>query len=423
MPDSQSPRPGQRIGREELRRRREKKLAELVASAGRALDDGGAGGKGRRDDKGKGAGGRKDGRSHKDGRSSKGAGGRKDDTGSGDDRFEKAQDLLDEATLLSPDDPRVLALWKRLDAERPARVEALLQEARTLLEARSIEAAAACAERATDLQPDSRAALDLRNAVRARLNAGSRRAQAGWRIAAGVVVGVGSLAAATFSLLPEAGALEESGELVADAGDEVDADGFELNPELGGEPVDPETGAPDPDASAADAPGNDSSALGSLAGLFGIGGGRIDGTSLTDIAGAAFPEEPPAAPAPASLAPAARPPLRAAPAALRGSPAPTAPEPEPSPAAPIVVVRLCDQETACGALRVSVEPAAEILFNGVRVGAGAQGMLRLPAGRHQIRLRSDEHEFRRMIDIARGAPATLEVDLADEGLPLLAPAQ
>jgi hypothetical protein len=99
---------------------------------------------------------------------------------------------------------------------------------------------------------------------------------------------------------------------------------------------------------------------------------------------------------------------------------PEAPAASPSPAAPIVVVRLCNEDAACGALRVRVEPAATILFNGVRVGAGAQGMLRLPAGRHQIRLRSDEHEFRRMLTIVRGAPATLEVDLPDEGLPLLA---
>ena len=383
MSDPSSPRPGKRIDRDVLRQRREEKLAELLASAGRALD--------RRGEK--------------------------------DDSFDEAQDLVDEATLLSPDDPRVLALWKRLDAERPARVKALLDEARTLLEARSLEAASAAVDRAVDLQPDSRPAQELRSAVRARLHAGSKRAQAGWRIAAGVVVGVGSLGAATLALLPDAGPAAETGELVAAAGDATDAAGLEPEAELDGGPPGAEAGAADPEADA-DPPGgadDASSPLGSLAGLFAPG--RVDGTSLTDIAGGAFPDEPPAAPA----APPRPPPLPAAiRAGDRGVPGDLAPRPPVSPpaaessaAAPIVVARLCDEDVACGALRVRVQPAADILFNGVQVGNGAQGMLRLPAGRHQIRLRSDEHEFRRMVTIARGAPASLEVDLADEGLPLL----
>ena len=382
MPDAPPSRPGRKVDREELRRRREEKLAELVASAGRALDG------------------------HEKA-----------------DEFEQAQELVDEATLLNPEDPRVAALWRRLDAERPARVKALLDEARTLLEARSLEAAAASAERAVDLQPDSRAALDLRVAIRARLNAVSRRAQAGWRIAAGVVIGVGSLGAATLALLPDVGP-PNTGELVASAGDAADP-GLEADPALDGGP-DPVTTAlglgPDP----SDASDGDGSELGRLLGdviderdaLF-FETGRVDGTSLSDIAGAAFPEE---RPAEADARPASTPPagIRAAPLALARPAAPGPPSAAaPSPAAPIVVARLCDDGVACGALRVSVQPAATILFNGVQVGSGAQGMLRLPAGRHQIRLRSDEHEFRRMVTIARGAPASLEVDLPDEGLPLL----
>ncbi len=383
-----SPRPGQKIDREELRRRREEKLAELLASAARALD---------RNEKA--------------------------------DKVEQGQDLLDEATLLSPDDPRVLALWKRFDTERPARVEALLKEARTLLEARSLEAASAAVDRAVDLQPDSTAALELRTTVRARLNAGSRRAQAGWRIAAGVVVGVGSLAAATLALIPDTGPPAERGELVASAGDATDAGGLASDSALEGGP-DPVTTAFGL-ADSSDASDDDDAELGRLLGdviderdsLF-FETGRVDGTSLNDIAGAAFPEERPAAPE-AAARPAAPPAgIRAAPPSARDLVQPAAPEPptaaETSPAAPIVVARLCDEEVACGGLRVRVQPAAAMLFNGVRVGSGAQGMLRLPAGRHQIRLRSDEHEFRRMVTIARGAPATLEVDLADEGLPLLA---
>ena len=386
MPAPPSPRPGQQIDREGLRRRREEKLAELLASAARAFD--------RRDEK--------------------------------EERFEQAQELVDEATLLSPDDPRVLALWKRLDVERPARVEALLKEARTLLEARSLEAASAAIDRAVDLQPDSRTALELRTAVRARLNAGSRRAQAGWRIAAGVVVGFGSLAAATLALLPDAAPQVETGELVAsvgDAADAADADGFEPESELDDEPGAAEAGALDPEGNPAGAPVDAASGLGSLTASFETG--RIDGTSLTDVAGAAFPEERPAEPDPGARPVAARPAgLRAAagasPRDIAPPPAPVSPSAaSPSPAAPILVVRLCDEDVACGALRVRVQPAATILFNGVQVGSGAQGMLRLPAGRHQIRLRSDEHEFRRMVTIARGAPATLEVDLEDEGLPLL----
>lgn len=381
MPDPPSPRRREKIGREELRRRREEKLAALVASAARALD------------------------------------------GKQADEFEKAQELVDEATLLSPEDPRVVALWKRLDAGRPARVKALLDEARTLRDARSLEAAAACAERAVDLQPDSRAALELRNAVRARLSAGNRRAQAGWRIAAGIVIGVGSLVAATLALLPDAGPVAESAGLVP-SGEPADGDELDASFDDGPDPVSAALGL---GADASDG-SDDGSEMGSLLGealddpdaaFFETG--RIDGTSLTNIAGAAFPEERPAAPdAPAAAPPRelARPP---APTRTGAAPSPAAPSPAaPSPTAPIVVARLCDENVACGALRVRVQPAAEILFNGVQVGNGAQGMLRLPAGRHQIRLRSDEHEFRRMVTIARGAPAALEVDLEDEGLPLLA---
>lgn len=385
MPAAPSPRPGQKIDREELRRRREEKLAELLASATRALD-----------------------------------GNEKAD------KVEQGQDLLDEATLLSPDDPRVLALWKRFDTERPARVEALLKEARTLLEARSLAAASAAVDRAVDLQPDSTAALELGTAVRARLNAGSRRAQAGWRIAAGVVVGVGSLAAATLALLPETGPQEATGELVASGGDALDAGGLASDSALEGGP-DPVTTAFGL-ADSSDASDDDGSELGRLPGdavderdsLF-FETGRVDGTSLNDIAGAAFPEERPAAPE-AVARPAAPPAgIRAAAPSARDLVQPEPPTAaETSPAGPIVVARLCDEDVACGALRVRVQPAAAMLFNGVQVGSGAQGMLRLPAGRHQIRLRSDEHEFRRMVSIARGAPATLEVDLADEGLPLLA---
>ena len=371
MPDPASPRPGEKIGREELRRRREEKLAELVAAASRALD----GGRGK------------------------------------NDKFDEAQDLVDEATLLSPEDPRVAALWARLDAERPARVKALLDEARTLLEARSLEAAAACAERAVDLQPDSRPALDLRAAVRARLNAGSRRAQAGWRIAAGVVIGVGSLGAATLALLPDAGPPAETGELVASAGDAADADGSEQESPLDGG-LDPVSAALGLEANPSD--GSEGDEGGSP--FFEIG--RVDGTSLSDIAGAAFPEERPAEPEPAASTLTGVRAIGAGPGLAPPPAAETAPA-EAAPATPIVVARLCDDTMACGALRVRVQPAATILFNGVEVGSGAQGMLRLPAGRHQIRLRSDEHEFRRMVNIARGVPAALEVDLADEGLPLL----
>ncbi len=388
MPDPASSRHREKIGRDELRRRREAKLAELVAAASRALES-------------------------------------KDQEG----KFDEAQELVDEATLLSPEDGRVAALWARLDAERPARVKALLDEARTLLEARSLEAAAARAERAVDLQPDSRPALDLRAAVRARLNAGSRRAQAGWRIAAGVVIGVGSLGAATLALLPDAGPQAGTGELIASAGDMADADGSERESALDGG-VDPVSAALGLGGEPSEASDDDGSELGRMLGdviderdaLF-FETGRVDGTSLSDIAGAAFPEERPAEPGPDALpaasslagvrALAARPDL--------APPPPAEAPPAEAPAAPIVVARLCDERVACGALRVRVQPAAAILFNGVEVGSGGQGMLRLPAGRHQIRLRSDEHEFRRMVTIARGVPAALEVDLADEGLPLLPP--
>ena len=90
----------------------------------------------------------------------------------------------------------------------------------------------------------------------------------------------------------------------------------------------------------------------------------------------------------------------------------TAPAPGPT-----IQVSLCSDETACGALAVRVHPTADVLFNGVMMGVAEQGVLRLPTGRHQVRLRSEGYEFRRMVSIEVGSPVSLDVNLEDDGLP------
>ena len=95
----------------------------------------------------------------------------------------------------------------------------------------------------------------------------------------------------------------------------------------------------------------------------------------------------------------------------------TAPAPGPT-----IHVSLCGEETACGALAVRVQPAADILFNGVMIGVAEQGVLQLPSGRHQVRLESEGHQFRRMVSIDVGSPASLDVNLENDGLPSAAPA-
>ena len=84
---------------------------------------------------------------------------------------------------------------------------------------------------------------------------------------------------------------------------------------------------------------------------------------------------------------------------------------------PTIDVSLCGNETACGVVTVKVRPTADILFNGAMIGTAAQGVLRLPTGRHQVSLQSEAYQFRRMVRVEAGSPASLDVNLEDDGLP------
>ena len=95
MSSQPSSRPGRRIDREYLRQRREVQIAEFLESATRAFED--------------------------------------------DQDFEKAQKAIDQATILNPNDSRVLAFWDRLDAVRQVQVDALLRDARRHVQERSLE--------------------------------------------------------------------------------------------------------------------------------------------------------------------------------------------------------------------------------------------------------------------------------------------
>ena len=146
------------------------------------------------------------------------------------------------------------------------------------------------------------------------------------------------------------------------------------------------------------------SASGSTAPTSPLGLARIAGVELTlsDLAGRA-------ADPPGTFEPRPVPSPRATPVSL---PARTPPVPGPA-----IDVSLCGDETACGVLTVRVQPTADILLNGVAVGAAAEGVLRLPTGRHQVHLESEVYQFRRVVSIEAGAPVNLDINLEDDGLP------
>lgn len=382
------------IDRDELRRRREQKLARVLATATRALE-------GNRD-------------------------------------YEQAQEALDQATLLDPDDGRVLALWERMAAAGPARVDALLRDARQKTKDRSLELAAQLVDRALNVMPGSDAAVQLRDDVRKRLSAASR-ARTGWRLATGATVGALFVAVTALSLLRSPGPNAAVEQMLASAEEAMDAGRYQQAVALYTEALrgDPENaGAASGVSGAAAALEAERratiEALTARARATNPSSGTVPGQLLTDadledlvadsqtddteaaVVPPAGESELTTAAAPVPLVPTSPAPSRSAPVGGTRRDAPsTAPA-----SAPTLVVRLCDEGPTCGMLTVRVEPAAAIFFNGVTVGTGAQGVLRLPAGRHQIRLESDNYQFRRMVNIAGDVPATLEVDLEDEGLPV-----
>ncbi len=393
MSSSPSSQQGRKIDRDDLRQRREEKLADFLATATRALE--------------------------------------------GKNEYERAQDALDQATLLNPDDGRVLALWERMDAARPAWVDALLRDARRQVKNRSLESAAQLIDHAIEVMPDSDAAVQLRDDVRKRLRAADQ-ARTVWRLAAGAAVGTLFVAAAALTLLRSADPFAAVRPTLERAEQAMDAGRYRQAVALYSEALrmDPENAAAasavSVAAAALEAERRETiEALSARAREANQSFGTVQGQVRTDLGlGEADTEGPTDADA-TDVAPEGEP--DPATAAVPAPPAPTNAAPtRPAPvagarrdasgaaqaSAPTVVARLCNEGSACGMLTLRVEPAATILFNGVAVGTGAQGVLRLPSGRHQIRLESEGYQFRRMVNIAGDAPATLEVDLEDEGLPL-----
>ena len=78
---------------------------------------------------------------------------------------------------------------------------------------------------------------------------------------------------------------------------------------------------------------------------------------------------------------------------------------------------VCGDDTNCGTLVVRVEPAAEILVDGRSMGTASDLALRLPAGRHRIRLETDAWRFPQVVEVAAGATRNMDVNLEQDGFP------
>ena len=78
---------------------------------------------------------------------------------------------------------------------------------------------------------------------------------------------------------------------------------------------------------------------------------------------------------------------------------------------------ICDDDATCGTLVVRVEPAASIFIDDRAMGAAAELRLRLRAGRHRVRLETEQWRFPWALELAPGATAELEVDLERDGFP------
>lgn len=72
---------------------------------------------------------------------------------------------------------------------------------------------------------------------------------------------------------------------------------------------------------------------------------------------------------------------------------------------------------ACGTLVIRVTPAAEIFVDDRSMGVAGALVLRVPAGRHRVRLETAEWRFPRALEVAAGATAEIDVDLERDGFP------
>ena len=78
---------------------------------------------------------------------------------------------------------------------------------------------------------------------------------------------------------------------------------------------------------------------------------------------------------------------------------------------------LCPDHAACGTLVIRVTPTAEIFVDDRSLGEATSLVLRVPAGRHRVRLETANWRFPRALKVAGGETSELVVDLERDGFP------
>ena len=78
---------------------------------------------------------------------------------------------------------------------------------------------------------------------------------------------------------------------------------------------------------------------------------------------------------------------------------------------------VCTEDATCGTLVIQVQPAAEIVVDDRVLGTATRLELRVPAGRHHVRLETDELELPRTVEVVAGETETFDVDLEQLGFP------
>ena len=78
---------------------------------------------------------------------------------------------------------------------------------------------------------------------------------------------------------------------------------------------------------------------------------------------------------------------------------------------------ICTDEATCGTLVVQVRPAAEIVVDDRVLGTAARLELRVLAGRHRVRLETDELWFPWTLEVVARATEVLDVNLERQGYP------
>ena len=348
--------------------------------------------------------------------------------------FEAARDALDQATILDPDDQRIISLWNRLEAAQRSEADKLLRKAKQQVEKRSFKEATASLDRLLTLRPDSSDGLRLRSTVQEHVNRYRWiKTPAAWQIASGVGI-VATLIMIVIGVSfrqPEQSSETEINELLANAEAATrmerheDAVSFytellEINPGNSDASVGLATAIARLDAQREEVSEAQNELVdgdteaGQLSAI--AAAGRIAGVQLEDdpFIGQAGNEND--AVVPSTVLNTRNRTASTEFSATRSNNDSLTP-PQTAAPAPLVNVNLCQGTAPCGRLTIRVTPVATILFDDAEVAIATQGILRLPTGRHQIRLLSNEHEFRRIVTISPNTPSRLRVDLEDDGLP------